>query len=223
MSDNRKYLHYLNCLESEKPELASITEAIKSAFLESVDPISKTEVKALKEFPVQYIDKIDTDDDWTTQLHIWAEQGVDELLDIDPIYFVVRDSNRDTMLSSLVKGALGLYTDMVDYVLIKNILDTDFTYEDLDENEDIVIKNALDCDNGNGDNSLDILVDYAWSQDQYENTDEDIKLQDILKEFASNYNETKVEIEEMTEESEDEPEDESEDESTVDDSDKPSD
>jgi hypothetical protein len=176
-----------------------LIDNIKKAFLESVDPISKSELIALREFPTQFVTRVDTEDGWTTQLHIWAEQGVDEILDLDPIYFIVKDSDNETLLSSLVKGALGLYTDMVDYTLIEKILDKDFNYETFD-GDDLIVKNALDEKNGDGDNSIDVLIDFAWSQGEYEDTDEDPKLQEILKEFAVKYRENQEYIKELTEE-----------------------
>jgi len=206
----------------EQPGNVSLIESIKEVFLESVEPITKSELKALNDFPVQFVDKVSTEDGWTTQLHIWAEQGVDELINLDPIYFITKDSDGDTILSSIIKGALGLYTDMVDYPLLDDILSKDFNYE-IFEGDQLVIKNALDELNSDSENSLDIIVDFAWSQGEYEDTEEDPKLQEMLKEFVVKYKENQEYIKDMTEEINEDLEDEDTEEESTDDSDNDSD
>ena len=96
--DKRKFHYFLNSLKDEHESSIELIEAIQDKFEEDVKPITDNELKALKQNPLQFVKKVPQDDgEWTSQLHIWAEQGVPEILDIDPIYLGFKNSVGDTV------------------------------------------------------------------------------------------------------------------------------
>ena len=189
MPDTRKFHVFLNRLKDENPSDFGLIESIQKKFETDIETISAEEKKALKQFPVQFVKRIPQDDmGWTSQLHIWGEQSVSELLDLDPMLLAFKNSYGDTVLMSLVAAATGMYTEKVDYSLLKDILDKDFSYEDVEKdsegNEAIVEKNALDEIDINGQNPLEFLIEFAYATGNYEGMQPDFKLQELLKEFS---------------------------------------
>ena len=188
--DKRKFHHFLNALKDEHENYIELIEAIQEKFEDNVKPITSDEIKALKQHPLQFVKKIPNSDkrEWTSQLHIWAEQGVPEILDLDPIYLAFKNSVGDTVLMSLVSSAAGAYTEKIKYDLIKKVLDTDLSYvvtEKGENGEDSVEdKNVLDIKDLNGQTPIDFLIDFAFGTGNYKNYLGDPKLQMILKKFS---------------------------------------
>lgn len=204
MPDKRKFHVFLNRLKDEIPSDIGLIESIQKKFESEIDSISDEEKKALKQFPIQFVKRIDQDDmGWTSQLHMWAEQGVPEILELDPMLLAFKNGYGDSVLMSLVAASTGMYTETIDYDMIKRILDNDYTYEDVDKDEEgnevVVEKNALDEVDVNGQTPIDFLIDFAYATGSYKGMQPDEQIQYILKEFASDGDSEEVE-EELPEE-----------------------
>jgi len=200
--DKRKFHYLLNTLKDEHEKYIDLIESIQEKFEDEVKPITPSEIKALKQHPLQFVKKIPLDNaEWTTQLHIWAEQGVPEILNLDPILLAFKNSNGDSVLMCLVSSATGAYTEKIKYDLIQRVLDTDLSYVVKEKNEEgkdtVEDKNALDVKDLNGQTPIDFLIDFAFGTGIYKNYIGDPKLQLILKKFSeSNDIEKAEEVEE---------------------------
>ena len=204
MPDKRKFHVFLNRLKDEIPSDIGLIESIQKKFESEIDSISDEEKKALKQFPIQFVKRIGQDDmGWTSQLHMWAEQGVPEILELDPMLLAFKNGYGDSVLMSLVAASTGMYTETIDYDMIKRILDNDYTYEDVDKDEEgnevVVEKNALNEVDVNGQTPIDFLIDFAYATGSYKGMQPDEQIQYILKEFASDGDSEEVE-EELPEE-----------------------
>ena len=188
--DKRTFHTLLNDLKDTHPEQFELLESIQQNFEKEVKPISDTDSRALRTYPVQFVLRKKLDDgEWTTQLHTWAENGVPELLSIDPMILTLKNSYGDTVLMSLLSSALGKFTEKVNYDLIEKILDTDLSYEEMTKdgnNESIEIKNALDEQDVNGNTLIDWLIDFAYGRGIYQGHHPDEYLIEVLKNFANN-------------------------------------
>lgn len=185
--DKRYFHQYLNDMKDSHPDAFSLIESIQSEFERSYEAISDKERKSLRNEPIQYIVGIPDGDSWTTQLHIWAEQGVPEILKLDPMYLAYKNGYGDSVLMSMIVGATGTHTETVNYKLIFDILSTDMDYEYIEREGDkeITLKaNSLEETDANGDTVLDYLMDFAFSTGKYTGQPEDIELQAILRHFA---------------------------------------
>lgn len=187
--DKRQFHILLNDLKDTNPNSIQIIESIQNTFDESFESISDSEKKALKLFPLQFIKRIPQENqEWTTQLHIWGDNAVADLLNLDPILLSHKNSYGDTVLMCLVNAALGAYTEVIDYDLIKRILDTDMSFEyteTLKDGKETPIKsNVLEIEDLNGQTPLNFLIDYAYADGNYKGQEVDPILQKILQEFA---------------------------------------
>lgn len=192
MNDKRYFHNYLTMLKDEAPNNATIEliESVREKFDMEFDAITTDELKALKRFPMQFVKRIKLDrGEWTTKLHIWAEQCVPEILKLDPILLAFRNSNGDSVLMSLVSGATGTHTDQMNYPIIKKILGTNMAYEDIDTDGDgndvLVLRNAFDVLDIEGNTPLDYLIQIAFATETYANELPDEKLQMLIREFAN--------------------------------------
>jgi len=195
MPDKRKFHVFLNRLKDEIPSDISLIESIQKKFEEDIESISDKDKKALKQFPTQFIKRIQQEDmGWTTQLHSWAEQSIPEILKLDPMILAFKNAYGDSILMSLVAGATGLYTEEVNHELISDILDTDFTYEDVEKDEEdndvIIEKNALDEVDVNDQNPIDFLIDFAYATGDYDGMQPDENIQQLLQQFAIDFQES---------------------------------
>lgn len=189
MIDKRIFHYFLNEAKDKHPTQIGLIEAIQEEFEETVDPISQEEVRALKQYPIQYVKRVTQNKgEWTSQLHIWAEQCVPEILDLDPIYLSYKNSAGDSVLMSFVLGCTGAYTEKVDHKSLDKILNIDLSYEDIEKGDDgietIVIQNALDEKDLNNHTVIDYLIDFAYGIGQFDNQETDEKLQEMIKSFA---------------------------------------
>jgi len=189
MPDKRKFHYFLNQIKDENPNLIELIESIQDEFDTKIDVISKDELKALKQYPIQFVKKVQQEKgEWTSQLHIWAEQCVPEIVDLDPIFLGFKNSVGDSVLMSLILGATGAYTEKVNYNLIKKVLNTDFSYEDVEKddegNDEISIKNVFDETDLNGKTVIDYLIDFAFGVGPFKGTATNEQLQDLLRDFA---------------------------------------
>lgn len=191
--DKRPFLNYLNNLKDRYPSKVSLIESIQNTFDDEFEAITNAEKLALMNLPEQFVKRIPLEDNnWTSQLHIWGEQCVPQLLSLDPMYLSFKNSFGDTVLMSLIAGATGAFKEQVDYDLIEEILNTDFDYEDVETDKNkidsIVIKNPLDEKDINNQTPLDYLIDFAYSNGQYEGHEPDYELIELLEDWMNRLN-----------------------------------
>ena len=162
--------------------------SINGAVLESIEDIansvkeevSGSERRAIEEFPEQFIVRIPTTPgEWTTQLHIWATQGINEIFDMRSEYLGFQDSERNTVYICLVHNVLN--TANVKYEDIVKLLDCDLTTEDEDGNP----VNIVSIRNNDGETPLSLIVDRAFGKGKYSNYKKDDKLVKMLTEYVS--------------------------------------
>ena len=186
--DKRLFHNYLNKLKDERPDDFALIESIQETFEKSVDCITDDQRKAIRNHPIQFIERIPQEDGgWTTNLHIWGENGVEDLLEVDPMILTHKNGYGDTILMSMIVGATGAHTEVVNHKLIQKILEQNLDYDDIeviDGNEEITPKNVLDITDLNGQTALDYLIDFAFATGKYEGQEPDEKLQMLLQYFA---------------------------------------
>lgn len=189
MADKRKFHHFLNTLKEKNIDNIGIIESIQQKFESDISSISDSEIKSLKQFPEQYVKRIPIENqEWTSQLHIWAEHGVPEILELDPVLLSFKNSSGDTVLMSLISGATGAYTDVVNYDLIEQILNKNLEYEDVvkdPEGNDVkTTVSVLNIKDLNEQTPIEFLIDFAFNVENYKDSLPDLKLQQILKDFS---------------------------------------
>lgn len=184
--DKRPFYAILTGIMNEFPDSATIVESVKAGF-DEVPPITEKEIRALKQYPLQFVKRIAIEDEhgeWTTQLHIWAENGVSAILDLDPMFLGFKNSHGDSVLMCLTVGASGTHTGKIDYDLIKKIMDRDYSYEEKVKNDngddELVTKNAIDETDINGKTPIQYLAEIAYGKGEYEGDEPDMVLQQIL-------------------------------------------
>ncbi len=189
MIDKRKFHYFLNTLKDDHGKYIDLIESVQEKFEEDFEAIKPAEKKALKQYPVQFVKRMELPEgEWNTKLHMWAEQAVPEILGLDPIYLAFKNSAGDSVLMSLVLGATGAYTEKMNYELIGNILNTDLTYEDIEKDEEgkdkIIMSNALDVKDLNNQTILDYLIDFAYGEGEFKGQEPDARLQEIINQFS---------------------------------------
>jgi hypothetical protein len=189
--DKRKFHLFLKGMKDMVPQSASFLESIQDEFENRIEPISNSERIALISLPEQFIERVPLEHpEWTTKLHVWAENCVPELLRINPIYLTHENSFGDSVIMCLIKSACGAYTDNVNYPFIRQILNTNMSYEDttVDQNTGMDIINNINILNTpdiSGKSAIDYLIDFAYGIDTFEGTEPD----DVLKEMLIRYSE----------------------------------
>ena len=191
MLDKRSYYAILDGLSTFYPECAGLIESIQQKF-DEVEPITEKELRALKQYPIQFVYRITEDDgDWTTKLHIWAENGVPDILNLDPVFLGFKNSRGDSVLMCLAVAATGTHTGRPNYELIKNILDRDYTYEDVEKTTDgedeILTRNAMDETDIHGNRPIDYITDIAFAKGDYSDDEPDLYLIDMLSNYQDKY------------------------------------
>lgn len=161
--DKKHFNLALNKLKDKYPEKLILIEGLQRAFNRDVPVISKDMLRALYQYPVQFIDmKPLPNGEWTTALHEWAENGLEDLLEIDPLYLATKNSNGDTVLMALVEYAVGSTTEQINYDFLKKLLSKPMTYKykinDTDEPLDGCVWDIRDV---TGRTPIDYLTDMA--------------------------------------------------------------
>ena len=190
INDSRYFLNFLNNVSDDHMEKLDLIESVRDYYIQNTETITDSQRHALKTLPSQFITKIKDSNGWTTPLHIWAEQGVKELLTLDPLILCTEDEYGYTVLHSLVKYCLGTYTNQVDYDMIKRLLDLDMHYDLVVVNPDtkefdVEETHAIHKKDLNNKSYIDYLIDYAWALDIYDGMEQDEQLKQLLKEKAS--------------------------------------
>lgn len=185
MQDPRLIFDLISQAREKFPENGALIEVISEKLNSVFKPITPKQRLALRRFPVQYVNKIPQEDgEWTSQLHIWAELGVLDILDLDPIFLSFKNSYGDTVLMSFFRGATGSLTDKMDYNLIKLALSKDYRFLEPIPREDGSVEfeendPIEDLDYFN-QTPLDYLIDIAYADGDYAGEMPDTQLQSIL-------------------------------------------
>jgi len=184
MIDKRPFYALLGEIKQTNPDDVSLIESIEGEFTE-IASISDSEKRALRQYPMQFIKRITNDhDEWTTQLHIWAENGVSDILDLDPTFLAFKNSYGDSVLMSIAVGATGTHTGVTDYELIKKMLDGEYIYDDIQTTSDgkqtSTTMNAMDETDINGLTPIDYIKSVAYATGDYEGEDPDVELQQLI-------------------------------------------
>lgn len=179
----------LNRLKGKNPGQEALIEGVQKLFNEKVKTATPEQKRALMMFPMQYAAyRIKTSpSEWTTQLHMWADNMLDTILQLNPLYLTTRDSSGDTVLHRLVKAALGEYTDEVNYDFIKKLLDKDMGFVSLQspfENEGAKAGSVWMMKDVDGCTPMDLLADYAIGKPEAGIPTDD-RLLLMLDEFAN--------------------------------------
>jgi hypothetical protein len=179
----------LNRLKDKNPGQEALIEGVQKLFNEKVKTATPEQKRALMMFPMQYAAyRIKTSpSEWTTQLHMWADNMLDTILQLNPLYLTTRDSSGDTVLHRLVKAALGEYTDEVNYDFIKKLLDKDMGFVSLQspfENEGAKAGSVWMMKDVDGCTPMDLLADYAIGKPEAGIPTDD-RLLVMLDEFAN--------------------------------------
>lgn len=179
----------LNRLKAKNPGQETLIEGVQHLFNEKVETATPEEKRSLLMFPMQYAAyRIKTSpSEWTTQLHKWADNLLDTILQLDPLYLTTRDSSGDTVLHRLVKAATGEFTDEVNYEFIKKLLDKDMGFIALQspfENGGAQAGSAWMMQDVDGKTPMDLLADYAIGKPEA-GIPADDQLLMMLDEFAN--------------------------------------
>ena len=179
----------LNRLKDKNPGQGALIEGVQKLFNEKVKTATPEQKRALMMFPMQYAAyRIKTSpSEWTTQLHVWADNMLDTILLLNPLYLTTRDSSGDTVLHRLVKAALGEYTDEVNYDFIKKLLGKDMGFVSLQapfENEGAKAGSVWMMKDVDGCTPMDLLADYAIGNPEA-GIPADDRLLVMLDEFAN--------------------------------------
>ena len=178
----------LNLLKDKYPGDVALVESVQTLFNKEVKIISDRSIRALKSFPMQFTKRIPTKDgEWTTQLHIWADNQVPELLEIDPLVLTAKNSDGECVLMSLLMAATGRFTQQVNYPLIQKMLDTNMDFEFLTEpgNEDAVeYGNVWDEEDYDHKTPLEYLADFAKGTGPFLGFGGDATVREMLEAFA---------------------------------------
>ena len=187
--DKRAVNIELNRLKDKNPGQEALIEGVQQLFNEKVETATPEQKRSLLMFPMQYAAyRIKTSPgEWTTQLHKWADNLLDTLLQLNPLYLTTRDSSGDTVLHRLVKAATGEFTERVDYDFIKKLLAKDMGFVMLQapfQQEGAKAGTAWMLKDVDGNTPMDLLADYAIGEPEA-GIPADDQLLMILDEFAN--------------------------------------
>jgi hypothetical protein len=179
----------LNRLKDMNPGQEALIEGVQKLFNEKVETATPEQKRSLLMFPMQYAAyRIRTSpSEWTTQLHRWADNLLDTLLRLDPLYLTTRDSSGDTVLHRMVKAATGEFTEQVDYDYIRKLLDKDMGFVALQspfEQEGAKAGSVWMLKDVDGNTPMDILADVAIGKPE-SGIPADDRLLAMLDEFAN--------------------------------------
>ena len=183
--DKREFNSRLNGLKDAYPNELALIEGIQNIVNKKLEVISDKNRQALRQFPLQFTRRVNLGDgEWTTTLHMWADNLVEDLLEIDPLMLTCTDSTGETVLHALVFAATGKFTQQVDYDFIRKMLDKNMSYVEMTRPNDINSKaegNAWFAEDAAGKTAMDYLIEFANGDN---GMGEDPVLEQLLAEFA---------------------------------------
>ena len=184
-----KIMNYkLNELKDAHPEDRALIEAFQAQMNDKAEVISPTTRRALLKFPMQFVQPIRTSDgEWTTQLHIWADVQLKELLMIDPIVLTAKDSNDDSVLKRLIMAALGKFTQTVNYDLLEKLFKKDMKYNAVvvpGDKEHTEPGNAWYEQDLEGNTVAEYLFNYASGEGEFSGQPQDERILGLFDLYA---------------------------------------
>ncbi len=177
----------LNKLKDKYPEKLILIEGIQRAFNREVPSISRENLFALYQNPAQFMVKKPLADGlWTTQLHEWADNGVEDLLYINPIYLGAKNAYGDTVLMSMVEYAIGKTTEQINFPYLKKLLENPMIFEyKTGEEGEVCEASVWDIKDVTGRTPIDYLSDIASGTGTCEGCEPVVELAPLIAEWAS--------------------------------------
>lgn len=184
--DKRELNMRINGLKDAYPDELPLIEGIQDIINKKIEVISEKNRQALRQFPMQFTRHVSLGDgEWTTTLHMWADNMVDTLLEVDPIILTCSNSRGESVLHSLVFAATGRFTQMVNYDLIQKMLEKNMSFIELAIPNNVNSKvegNAWVSKDALQKTPMDYLVEFANGDG---GTAPDERLQKMLYDFGS--------------------------------------
>lgn len=186
--DKRELNRRINALKDAYPNELAIIEGAQKIINTRIAVISDANRQALRQFPMQFARRINLGNgEWTTTLHMWADNLVDTLLEIDPMLLTTSNSAGESVLHALVFAATGKFTQMVNYEFIQKMLDKNMGFIELAvpnnpnskvEGNAWVVKDAMQK------TPMDYLVEFANGDPDNEVAADEL-LQQMLSDFGN--------------------------------------
>lgn len=185
--DKRGFNYELNKLKDAYPDKLILIEGIQRAFNRDVPSISRDNLLALYQNPAQFMmKKALPDGRWTTQLHEWADNGVEDLLNINPIYLGAKNSYGDTVLMNMVEYAIGKTTEQINFEFLKKLLENPLVFEyKTGEDEELCQASVWDIPDITGRTPIDYLSDIASGTGTCKDCEPIAELAPMIAEWAS--------------------------------------
>jgi hypothetical protein len=185
--DKRGFNKELNRLKDIYPDKLILIEGIQRAFNRDVPSISRENLFALYQNPAQFMmKKVLPDGRWTTQLHEWADNGVEDLLNINPIYLGAKNSYGDTVLMNMVEYAIGKTTEQINFDFLKKLLENPLVFEyKTGEDEEMCRASVWDIKDVTGRTPIDYLSDMASATGTCKDCEPITELAPMIAEWAS--------------------------------------
>lgn len=185
--DKRGFNKELNRLKDIYPDKLILIEGIQRAFNRDEPSISRENLLALYQNPAQFMmKKVLPDGKWTTQLHEWADNGVEDLLNINPIYLGAKNSYGDTVLMNMVEYAIGKTTEQINMDFLKKLLENPLVFEyKTSEDEEMCRSSVWDIKDITGRTPIDYLSDMASGTGTCKDCDAIPELAPMIAEWAS--------------------------------------
>ena len=185
--DKRGFNTELNRLKDLYPDKLILIEGIQRAFNRDVPSISRENLFALYQNPAQFMmKKALPDGRWTTQLHEWADNGVEDLLNINPIYLGAKNSLGDTVLMNMVEYAIGKTTEQINFDFLKKLLENPLVFEyKTGEDEEMCRASVWDIKDVTGRTPIDYLSDMASGTGTCKDCEPITEIAPMIAEWAS--------------------------------------
>jgi hypothetical protein len=185
--DKRGFNKELNRLKDIYPDKLILIEGIQRAFNRDEPSISRENLLALYQNPAQFMmKKVLPDGKWTTQLHEWADNGVEDLLNINPIYLGAKNSYGDTVLMNMVEYAIGKTTEQINMDFLKKLLENPLVFEyKTSEDEEMCQASVWDIKDITGRTPIDYLSDMASGTGTCKDCEAIPELAPMIAEWAS--------------------------------------
>lgn len=185
--DKRGFNIALNGLKDKYPDKLILIEGIQRAFNREVPSISRENLLALYQNPAQFMMKKKLADGiWTTQLHEWADNGVEDLLYINPIYLGAKNAYGDTVLMNMVEYAIGKTTEQINFDYLKKLLENPMVFEyKTSEDGELCQASVWDIKDVTGRTPIDYLSDMASGTGTCQGCEPITELAPLIAEWAS--------------------------------------
>lgn len=185
--DKRGFNIALNGLKDKYPDKLILIEGIQRAFNREVPSISRENLLALYQNPAQFMmKKVLADGMWTTQLHEWADNGVEDLLYINPIYLGAKNAYGDTVLMNMVEYAIGKTTEQINFDYLKKLLENPMVFEyKTSEDGELCQGSVWEIKDVTGRTPIDYLSDMASGTGTCEGCEPIVELAPLIAEWSS--------------------------------------